>query len=98
MESILGGVMYYKKKYIRKMNVLEGWNYLQSGPLPKCIRRLPSYKHISKLNLWKIITPPFQFDHLPTQVPKPSYHFKDSESAIIFAHFFGGLAPTDPFV
>ena len=44
----------------------------------------------------KSITPPFHFDHLPTQVPWAPYNLKDSESAIIFAHFFGDLAPTDP--
>ena len=45
-----------------------------------------------------IITPPFQFDHLPTQVSKSPYRLKVSESAIIFANLFGGLAPTDLFV
>ena len=46
----------------------------------------------------QIITPPFHFDPLPTQVPKPQYRLRDSESAIILAQFFGDLAPTDPFV
>ena len=45
-----------------------------------------------------IITPPFQFEHLPAQVSKSLYGLKVSESAIIFAHLFGGLAPTDLFV
>ena len=44
------------------------------------------------------MTPPFQFDHLPTQVSKSPYHLKVSEHAIIFAHLFGGLVPTDLFV
>ena len=46
----------------------------------------------------KIYTPPFHFDHLPTQVPKSPYWLQGLESAIIFEHFWGGLAPTDPFV
>ena len=29
---------------------------------------LPSYHHISMTNVWKTVTPPFHFDHLPTQV------------------------------
>ena len=41
-----------------------------------------------------IIRPPFQFDHLPTQVSKSLYCLKVSECAIIFVPFFGGLAPT----
>ena len=45
-----------------------------------------------------IITPPFQFDHLPTEVSKSLYRLKVSESAIIFAHLLRGLAPTDLFV
>ena len=40
----------------------------------------------------------FQFDHLPTKVSKSPYRLKVSESEIIFAHLFGGLAPTDLFV
>ena len=46
----------------------------------------------------KIITPPFHFDHLPTQVPKSPYWLQGLESAIIFAYFILGLAPTEPFV
>ena len=48
-------------------------------------------------------TPPYYldvdnpFDHLPTKVSKSLYHLKVSESAIIFAHIFGSLAPTDLF-
>ena len=49
-------------------------------------------------NLWKIVTPPFHFDHLPTQVPTSPYWLQDSESAKKIAHFFWGLAPTEPFV
>ena len=62
------------------------------------IIRFSSYQHIRRKKMWKkIITPPFQFDYLPTPVPKSRYRLKDSESAIIFAHFFGGLAPKDLF-
>ena len=46
----------------------------------------------------KIVTPPFHFDHLPTQVPKSPYWLQGFESAIIFEHFFLGLAPTELFV
>ena len=42
--------------------------------------------------------PPFNFDHLPTQVSKSLYRLKVAESAIIFAHLFWGLAHTDLFV
>ena len=62
------------------------------------IRELSSYHHISKKIVWKYYTPPFQFDHLPTQVSKSPYRLKVSESAIVFAHLFRGLAPTDLFV
>ena len=37
----------------------------------------------------KIVTPPFHFDHLLTQVPKSPYFIHRSEYAIIFIHFFG---------
>ena len=74
------------QQYLKKLNIIV------------CLRRLSSYQNISKKMCEKNITPPFHFDHLPTQVPKSLYRLKDSESAIIFAHFLGGLAPTDPFV
>ena len=46
-------------------------------------------------NVWKkIVTPQFLFNHLPTWVPKSPHCSQNSESAKIFAHFFGGLAPT----
>ena len=38
----------------------------------------------------KIVTPPFQLDHLPTQMPKSPHFSQDSESAKILAHFLGG--------
>ena len=38
----------------------------------------------------EIVTPPFQFYHLPTQVPKPVCWLQGQESAIIFALFFLG--------
>ena len=41
----------------------------------------------------QIVTPPFHFDHLPTQVPKSPHHSKDSESAKILAHFWGVTLP-----
>jgi hypothetical protein len=41
----------------------------------------------------QIVTPPFHFDHLPTQVPKSPHHSKDSESAKILAHFWGVRLP-----
>ena len=42
--------------------------------------RLPSYHHISIKMCDKIVTPPFHFDHLPTQVPKSAHCAPDSES------------------
>ena len=38
----------------------------------------------------KIVTPPFHFDHLQTQVPKSLHRSQNSESAKILAHFLGG--------
>ena len=38
----------------------------------------------------EIVTPPFQFYHLPTQVPKPVCWLQGLESAIRFALFFWG--------
>ena len=38
----------------------------------------------------KIVTLPFHFDHLPTQVPKSPQRSQDSESEKILAHFWGG--------
>ena len=46
----------------------------------------------------KIVTPSFKFDHLPTQLIKSPYWLQGIEYAIIFTHFFGGLASTELFV
>jgi len=46
----------------------------------------------------KIVTPPFHFDHLTTQVAKSPHCSQDSESAKILAHFWGRYAPTPLFV
>ena len=59
------------------------------------IRGLPSYHHISIKNVWKNITPPFYFDHLPTQLPKYLHYSQNSESAKIF-YIFGWLGSHRP--
>ena len=38
----------------------------------------------------RIVTPPFHFDHLPTQVPKSPHCSQNSESSKILANFFRG--------
>ena len=42
--------------------------------------RLSSYQHIKKI-CEKIITPPFHFGHLPTQVPKSPYQTSLSQKS-----------------
>ena len=39
----------------------------------------------------QIVTPPFHFDHLPTQVPKYPHCSQDSESAKKYLHIFWGV-------
>ena len=56
------------------------------------------FVHLQLFVVEIIITPPFQVDHPPTQVPKSPYCLKDSESEIIWVAFFWALAPKDPFV
>ena len=47
----------------------------------------------------KIVTPPFHFDRLPTEVTKSLHRSQDSESEEKkLAHFLGGWAPTDLFI
>ena len=46
------------------------------------VQRLPSFPHSSKINYRTT----FNFDHLPTHVPKSPHCLQDSESAIISAH------------
>ena len=68
----------------------------------KSIRKMfegfPAISILVRKKCEQIIAPPFHFYHLPTQVPKSSYCLKDSESAIILAPLFWGLAHTDRFV
>ena len=46
----------------------------------------------------RLVAPPIHFHHLLTKVPKCSYFILSSEFAIIFAHFFFGLAAIEQFV
>ena len=58
------------------------------------LRRLPVYHHIIMKNLWrkKFYT---TISLQSPQVPKSLYWLQGLESAIIFAHLFEGLAPTE---
>ena len=63
--------------------------------IKRVIQLSPYYLLVRK---WceNIITPPFQFDHLPTQVSKSPYRLKVSESAVIFAHLQTCLSRKSP--
>ena len=65
---------------------------------PLLFKGFPAFSPLGRKMYEQITTPPFHFDNLPTQVPKPLYCLQDSESAILIAHLFGGLAPSDPFI
>ena len=62
------------------------------------VREVSSYHHISKKIVWKYYYTTISIWSPTNSGVKISVTLKGSESAIIFAHLFGGLAPTDLFV
>ena len=57
------------------------------------LRGLPSYHTISMKMCDKIVTQPFHFDHIPTQVPKYPHHSQNWESAKNTSTFWGVRLP-----
>ena len=58
-------------------------------PLVNIYEGFPAISTLARKMCKQIITPPFHFDHLPTQVPKSQYLLEGLESPKIFAPFWG---------